>query len=609
MFSVGDAKDVFKFFPPQNTSDFLPSLILSSGGHGFVTLEFVKAQFRSRDPREYLYAAWPMTLTWIQISFSNLFGPIQLSLYLAPTKVASGVIKRSKFAAEIDLDDNSIDALLKDVEREVVDNDGYMFSKLYEQKVSDIIGDSLQSSLSDSSTIDIIPEKLPGAPPLWFALRVLRDVLASNNLTDAYFFKEDLDGAQCYPKKLIEQNRDAVVADLRSGKLAYVDLQAFQTDFAELHSNIRDAAEYVRTAAEVDIVETFAISKANRSSVIKDCTKSLAEEGHIDLAQVLVKFPGTAQNSTSQDLIRDIMASYQDESGAQAHRVGDFLLKPESYDSERRVLLDYADVDAGLQWKQMQENQEKEVGYSLANVTGLITKEQRILGSLIKEKAVEKAVEERFWMIISQQESQNEVQFSEFWNERVHSRLQIYQDGLDKVSDEKLRDQLSEILSVYAKELILESVTKARSQGLVLSRKTRKNAVTVEDLLKQEDSSIASVLSALKKFNKKQGIEPLNAAKAVETKQNIVNDLVRRMQKQKKSDGPVLFLTLVLILFAKHNDGVVYATGKFAPKLLKQLKAVLPAEQYEQIEKWKEAAKTSSLTVEDRAAMKGMAEV
>jgi hypothetical protein len=87
----------------------------------------------------------------------------------------------------------------------------------------------------------------------------------------------------------------------------------------------------------------------------------------------------------------------------------------------------------------------------------------------------------------------------------------------------------------------------------------------------------------------------------------MLDDMLRRFKKQKASDGPVLFLTLVVVLFAKQHDGVVYATGKFAPKLLKLLKGKLEDEQYEQVERWKEAAKTNSLTAEDKAAMAKMA--
>lgn len=523
--------------------------------------------------------------------------------------LSSGIVQKSQFASEADLDENSVNALLKDVEGEVVLDDGHVFSKAYEQKVSDDIAESLQSSHPDLSPVDIKLGNLPGAPPLWFALRVLRDVLDSCALTDLYFIKEGPDGAQCYPKQLIEQNRDAVVEDLSSGKLTFVDLVAFQRDFPEFYSTVSDASQHIQSAVEVDIIDAFAISKAKRLHVAKACTESLAGEGRVDLAHVLNDFPKSLGSRLLPEIAHDINTAYQDEHGALAVRVGDFLLKPESYESERRVLLDYADVEAGLQWQQLQEHPEREVKYNLSNIVGLITKEQLILSNLIKEKAVEKAVEERFWTSISQQEAQMEAQFSKFWTERVQSKCQVYNDGLDKVADEKLRGQLSEILTTYAKkELIPESTTKARSQGLILSRKTRKNISAVEEFLKQDDSGLAGVFAALKKFHRKQGIETLANEKTLEAKQSIVNDLIRRMQKQKKSDGPVLFLTLVLVLFAKYNDGVVYATGKFAPKLLKQLKSVLPVEQYEQMEKWKEAAKTSSLTAEDRVAMKSMAE-
>jgi hypothetical protein len=48
MFAENDVKDIFALFPPQQTSDFVPRLALSSSRHGFVTLQFVQAQFRSR---------------------------------------------------------------------------------------------------------------------------------------------------------------------------------------------------------------------------------------------------------------------------------------------------------------------------------------------------------------------------------------------------------------------------------------------------------------------------------------------------------------------------------------------------------------------------------
>ncbi|CBX94916.1 hypothetical protein LEMA_P113310.1 [Plenodomus lingam JN3] len=609
MFSVRDAKEIFQLFPPQNTPDFLPSLILSSGGHGFLTLDFVKARFRSCIQEGYLSTPWLMIWTWIRILFSNSFEPIQLLLYLAPTTAAlsDGVIQRSELAEALDVDEKSVDLLLNDVEGGIVLEQGHVFSKTYERKVSDIIAKSLQSPSVDLLPVDIKTQTLPGAPPPWFALHVLRDVLETLSLKHSYLVKENPDGAHCYPKKLLEQDRDAVIHNLGCGQLAYIDLSSFFETFSEFYANIDDAVEHVQIEAHIDLINSFAVSVAKRLNIAKACTQSLAEDGRVNLAHVLEEYPESLRTRILQDITRDINSIYRDEYGASALQVGDFLLASESYEMERRVLIDYAELDATFQWQQLREHPEKEVKYNLVNIAGLITKDP-LIEALSKEKIVKKAVEERFWAKISWQETENEAQFAEFWTERVHSRCQVYKEGLDKVSDEKLRDQLLEILVAHVKkELIPEAIARAQSQGLMVSRKTRKNIGAVEDLLKQHDSNLAGILAVLKKFSIKSSIE-LNDKTVLQAKQSMANDMIRRMQKQKKSDGPVLFLTLVLVLLAKHNEGVVYATGKFAPKLLKQLKTVLSVEQYEQMEKWKEAAKTSSLTAEDRAAMKSMAE-
>jgi hypothetical protein len=172
-----------------------------------------------------------------------------------------------------------------------------------------------------------------------------------------------------------------------------------------------------------------------------------------------------------------------------------------------------------------------------------------------------------------------------------------------------LHDQLSELLAAYIqKELVPETISKARTQNLILSRKTKKNIAKLETTMTSNKGDSNSILSTLDKFTKKQNIS-YTSSSTNEFKNTMIQDMQRRMakQQQKASDGPVLFLTLVVVLFAKHHDGVVYATGKYAPKLLKQLKGKLEAEQYEQLEKWKEAAKAGTLGKEDREEMGRMA--
>ena len=186
----------------------------------------------------------------------------------------------------------------------------------------------------------------------------------------------------------------------------------------------------------------------------------------------------------------------------------------------------------------------------------------------------------------------------------------MYSTGLTGVSDPKVHDQLAQLLATYTtKDVIPDTLAKARAQRLVLSRKTRKNVARLSGILDNEKTmDVAAITSALDKFNKKQGVQGPSETALNAAKQAMVGDMLRRLQKQKADDGPVLFLTLVVVLFARQYDGVVYATGKFAPKLLKQLKGKLDKEQYDKVEGWKEAAKTNTLSAEDRADMVSMAE-
>jgi hypothetical protein len=270
-------------------------------------------------------------------------------------------------------------------------------------------------------------------------------------------------------------------------------------------------------------------------------------------------------------------------------------------------LLDLAKADAASQWQQLKGNPKIDIKFSPANITGQIASNRPVLQDLIKERTVERALEDDFSNTVSELEKQNEVEFIGFWTDRVASRVAIYTEGLTTVEDKKLQDQLSELLAQYLqKELLPDTINKATSQGLVLSRRTRKNVQKLESALSAGNMDVPALTATLDKFNKKQSIEAPASSALKTSEETMLSDMARRMQKQKKSDGPLLFLTLVVFLFAKHNAGVVYATGKFAPKLLKQLKSKLDTDQYAQLEAWKEAAKAGTLSAEDREAMKKM---
>ena len=264
---------------------------------------------------------------------------------------------------------------------------------------------------------------------------------------------------------------------------------------------------------------------------------------------------------------------------------------------------------ARSQWAAMDGTNEKDIKFGIPEPFRAAHQENATNSDHLKRAmwiTSAKDADSEFWEELSQLESKNEEDFSQFWIDRVTGRIAVYTAGLSTIEDAKLRSQLSELLCSYLqKELIPESIVRARSQGLTRSRKTMKNLQKFQSSVKQKTADLPSLVTATEKFNKKQSIQGPDENTITELKNTQVQDMIRKMQKQ--SEGPVLFLTLVVVLLARERQNLVYATGKFAPKLMKQLKTLLKMEDYEQLEKWKDLAKAGSLTADDKERMKAMA--
>lgn len=186
MFSASDVKNIFALFPPQETSDFIPQFALSSRGHGFVTLQFAQAQFRSRVTKGMLFQQilperslnfFPETQ---RITLSELANELdideslvdqlarnhpKLCLLNADRKsiipiderdalrenlsglLFSGIVSKAVFAAQHDIWLNSLDSLLADQDGEVLSIDGYVCSRAYESIISEAISSRVDQAL------------------------------------------------------------------------------------------------------------------------------------------------------------------------------------------------------------------------------------------------------------------------------------------------------------------------------------------------------------------------------------------------------------------------------------------------------------------------------
>jgi hypothetical protein len=200
--------------------------------------------------------------------------------------------------------------------------------------------------------------------------------------------------------------------------------------------------------------------------------------------------------------------------------------------------------------------------------------------------------------------AENQAEFTAFWISRVSSKAHLHSVGLEALEDGPLKEQLKELLSIYvSKDLVTANIKRARTKGLVRTQLTQKNIGKLEDALAAEKKDKVAPVDALAKFNKKMGIDS-NAEELAAVKKEYLQEIVQSMQKE--TDGPRLFLGAVVNIFASKHQGVLYVTGKFAPRLLKLLKADLDAAQFKRLEEIKEAVKAGTVDEGMREEMRMM---
>ncbi|KAF3040366.1 hypothetical protein E8E12_009517 [Didymella heteroderae] len=616
MFSAQDAKEIFESLSLEG--DLSNPLIPAKSGNGFVTRKYTRQAFESlvthaidldvsEETVRHLAEECDGTLLLRsgdgrQIITKSQRDAIDQELEAG---VIYGLVSKDEFARKHQLSYSSLDLLIDMSEIQILEVEGYLYSTSYDMTATGTIADLLRDHIQDLEILVLKSTDVPGNPPTWFIHRTVDSLLEDPEFAGKIHVHGLPSGVRCTPVQLIKQNHDDVIDSLQSGKIAYVDLHEFQRDNPTIYATVKETKTHLENTLGIELVDAFAISDAWISNFSKECVSSMARDGDVDFGQpVIANFPDSIYHfilDKVEQAIRDLSPG--------THRAGDTLLSEDSFSRHRNILLDLVRADAASQWQRRKEDSTVDDKYSLSTTFYQILEDNPVLQNLIKERALEREFDEAFSARISELEKQNELDFADFWTDRVVTRITIYLEGLATVDDEKLQDQLSELLAQYIqKDLVPDSLSKATSQGLMTSRKTRKNVHRLESVLSTGRPDVPALTSSLDKFQKKQSIDAPTASALDSSKASMLGDMARRMQKQRKSDGPLLFLTLVVFLFARHNTGIVYATGKFAPKLLRHLKPKLNTEQYAQLEAWKEAARAGTLSAEDRDGMKKMVE-
>jgi hypothetical protein len=203
--------------------------------------------------------------------------------------------------------------------------------------------------------------------------------------------------------------------------------------------------------------------------------------------------------------------------------------------------------------------------------------------------------------------SENKSQLELLWKSRVYLPARLYQEALETLETSPLKEQLSDLLSIHlTQDLLPNTLKRIRNKGLIRDHSQHQKQLDKLQSAVSGEKKTLPVLKSLDKFHEKMGFVPLSPEELTHTRKQQVTGMVHAMPTD--TDSPRLFLATVLVLLAcKHESGIVYATGKFAPRLLKVLKPDLDEEHYKNLERLKEAVKAGNVKEEDRSEMREIA--
>lgn len=231
----------------------------------------------------------------------------------------------------------------------------------------------------------------------------------------------------------------------------------------------------------------------------------------------------------------------------------------------------------------------------------------RHLWEIKRNESISVAATTAFEKRIAELQKESQDQFVSLWTSRVVFKSSLYTAGVEALPAGPLKDQLSELVSTHLlHDLIPSTIKRARTKGLIRTPNLSKQLGKLEtEITPTKDVRKSSPQDSLSKFAKKISLESPPSTQLATAKKEHLDDMVVVMSKDK--DGARLFLSLVIVLCASKKDGVIYATGKFAPKLLKAVKEELEENLYKRVEEIKELVKLGKVDKTVRVEMRELA--
>lgn len=193
------------------------------------------------------------------------------------------------------------------------------------------------------------------------------------------------------------------------------------------------------------------------------------------------------------------------------------------------------------------------------------------------EAALERGTANRSHQEAEAEDHPHQEAFIKCWRHLEAKEIRLYTEGLESLADQSLQNDCANLLLLYLIQLIpklIKSATKDASRDGQCSL-PRGVAAKVQSFQQQLRSAqdLDTLFKYLNKFDRFLKTPSSLIGTTDEVKSARLQELCQQMEHD--SDGPRLFLHLVVIMWSTSpgNQGLIYITGKFSPRLLKLLAA------------------------------------
>ncbi|KAI9796693.1 MAG: hypothetical protein M1833_006033 [Piccolia ochrophora] len=477
-----------------------------------------------------------------------------------------------------------------------------IFTQGHRESLEDYLKALLQGA---QDPVQIDPQRVEGSPPLHFLFHLCTQFIVNKNSSLEGTFRVLPQCVEFVPKVFQRRQQHDLLERLRLGSIDFLSYDSLQ----QADDAINDPRDSIDEHCKKEAIHVGngALSRTYFQRLLQSISGTIGESGYAVVNAITPTF--------SREGVLDLTLLLKDKLDFDMESltcIDNVLISRELRLHIEAEVEETAKQNARDNWPKPGRKKGPVLvsDFSEHSKSGV---SPEILRKLLGSKA-EAAVEQAYNGVIHRLQDAAISEFSQFWSERVMGKALLYRRGIESLEDQKLRDDLSAALIEYMLDTILpDNIKRAEAKGLFEGARLEqelprlaKACETVKTQTTSADKRLSEIYDALGALAQRLNPDLTSENVPQRRKPGLLHELTQSMQKDE--NGPRLFLTLLVILLATRKDGMIYATGKFAPRLLKQLRNIVDREQLASLTKWKDAAKSGSMSKQDHIDMRQMAE-